>query len=67
MTITKDIAKSVHQKLKNIAQKNNESVENILYRYATERLLYRLSQSKYKDQFLLLFRNSWWRIISFND
>lgn len=53
MTTTKNIAKSVHQKLKNLAQKNSESVENILYRYAIERLLYRLSQSKYKNQFLL--------------
>lgn len=49
----KNIAKSVHSRLKNVAQKNGESVENVLYRYAIERLLYRLSLSKHKDQFLL--------------
>lgn len=55
MTISsiKNISKSVHGRLKNIAQKKGDSVENVLYRYAIERLLYRLSLSKYKDQFLL--------------
>jgi len=49
----KGIKKSIHGRLKNWAKKNNESVENTLYRYTIERLLYRLSQSKYKNQFLL--------------
>ena len=49
----KNIAASVHQLLKNQANENGEDFNLLLIRFANERLLYRLSLSKYQDRFLL--------------
>lgn len=46
-------AASVRQKLLNLATSTGEDFGLVLTRYALERLLYRLSQSKYRDQFIL--------------
>jgi predicted nucleotidyltransferase component of viral defense system len=48
-----NIAASVRQRLKNLATQQGEEFQSLLTRYALERLLYRLSQSKYRDQFIL--------------
>jgi len=45
---------SIRQKLKNHADRTGESVfQRVLDRYAIERLLYRISQSEFRDRFLL--------------
>lgn len=44
---------SVRQRLLNIAKRDGEAFDLVLTRYALERLLYRLGQSQYHDQFLL--------------
>lgn len=45
---------SIRQKLKNHADQTGESVfQRVLDRYAIERLLYRISQSEFRDKFLL--------------
>ena len=44
---------SVHQRLLNRSQKTGEEFNFLLARYAIERLLYRLSQSRYADKFVL--------------
>jgi predicted nucleotidyltransferase component of viral defense system len=49
----KNIAASVRQKLANYAKENDLDFNLLLYRFANERFLYRLSISEYKDQFLL--------------
>jgi len=49
----RNVAASVRQKLLNIASGKGEDFGLILTRYALERLLYRLSQSEYSDQFVL--------------
>lgn len=49
----KDIAASVRQKLLNRARQQKEDFQLILTRYALERFLFRLSKSKYKDNFVL--------------
>lgn len=46
-------AASIRQKLLNIATRQGEDFGLILTRYALERLLFRLSQSRYRDQFVL--------------
>ncbi|MCL1973081.1 MAG: nucleotidyl transferase AbiEii/AbiGii toxin family protein [Endomicrobia bacterium] len=48
-----NIAASVKAKLLNIAKKKDVDFNNILLRYFQERLLYRLSVSKYKTGFVL--------------
>ena len=49
----RNISDSVRQRLKNKAQENNETFDQILLRFTLERLLYRLSQSKHRDQLVL--------------
>lgn len=49
----KNIAASVFERLKNVAKKNNRSMDSILLLYFQERLLYRLSKSPHRDRFLL--------------
>ena len=49
----RNVAASIRQKLLNIATRNREDFGLILTRYALERLLYRLSQSSYRDHFVL--------------
>ena len=48
-----NIAASVRQRLLNISNSTGEDFGLVLTRYALERLLYRLSQSKYREQFIL--------------
>jgi hypothetical protein len=49
----RNVAASVHQKLLNIAKREGADFGLVLTRYALERLLYRLSQSGYRNQFIL--------------
>jgi len=51
--MTQDLAASIRARLLNLAKANNTDFNQILVRYALERFLYRISQSKYSDQFLL--------------
>jgi predicted nucleotidyltransferase component of viral defense system len=55
--VTKDrprnMAASVRQRLINQAREKNEAFDQVLIRYAVERLLYRLSQSPHRDRFVL--------------
>jgi hypothetical protein len=50
---SENVAASVRQRLLNISNSTGEDFGLVLTRYALERLLYRLSQSKYRDQFIL--------------
>ncbi len=47
------MAASVRQKLLNIAHRDGGDFAGLLTRYALERLLYRLGESRYRDQYLL--------------
>ncbi len=47
------IIQSVRQRLLEISRQRNEDFQFVLMRYAHERLLYRLAQSSYADQFIL--------------
>lgn len=49
----RDLAASVHQRLLNLAHKQEEDFQTVLARYARERFLYRLSCSAYRRQFIL--------------
>lgn len=51
--MTKDIAASVRQRLRNLARERVEDFDYVLRQYVMQRLLYRLSCSEYADQFLL--------------
>lgn len=51
--MTKDIAASVRQKLRNLARERREDFDYVLRQYVMQRLLYRLSLSQYTDDFLL--------------
>lgn len=48
-----NVAASVRQRLSNFAKERGEDFEQVLVRYALERLLYRLSISKHVDSFVL--------------
>lgn len=48
-----NIVASVRQRLLNLAREQGKEFQFILIRYASERLLHRLSLSKYADEFLL--------------
>lgn len=48
-----NLAASIHQRLLNLAQKNDENFQQLLVRYALERLLYRLAQSPHARSFVL--------------
>jgi predicted nucleotidyltransferase component of viral defense system len=48
-----NVAASVHARLRNVARKKGENFNLLLIRHALERFLYRLSRSKYHDQFVL--------------
>jgi len=50
---TPNIGQSVFARLLNIAKQSGETHQYLLTRYAIERLLYRLSASEYRDQFIL--------------
>lgn len=49
----KNIAAAIRQRLLNISRESGEDSNLILNRYGMERLLYRLGQSKWREQFLL--------------
>jgi predicted nucleotidyltransferase component of viral defense system len=49
----RDIAASVQARLLNISKERKQPLDLVLTRYAIERLLYRLSQTKHKDRFAL--------------
>ena len=48
-----NVAASVRARLLTLARKRGDRFQDVLVRYGTERLLYRLSQSTHRDQFLL--------------
>ena len=48
-----NIAASVGQRLRNIAREHNEDFAIVLTKFALERLLFRISQSKHRDVFVL--------------
>lgn len=50
---TSNVGQSVFARLLNIAKQSGETHQYLLTRYAIERLLYRLSVSEYRDQFIL--------------
>ncbi|MCL5959944.1 MAG: nucleotidyl transferase AbiEii/AbiGii toxin family protein [Chloroflexi bacterium] len=50
---TRNLAASVRQRLLNLARETGEPFDLVLTRYALERLLYRLSQSVWRDRFTL--------------
>lgn len=49
----RNLAASVQQRLMNVARLQKADFQLVLTRYALERLLYRLSQSEYRDVFVL--------------
>ena len=49
----RNVAASVHQQLKNVAQRTGERVSDLLHHYALERFLYRLAASEYRERFVL--------------
>ncbi len=49
----KNIDQSIRQRLLNISRDRNEDFQLILIRFALERFLYRLSKSRYAEQFIL--------------
>jgi hypothetical protein len=49
----KDVAQSIAQRLLNISKKTGDDYTLLSMRYATERLLYRIGQSKYFNKFIL--------------
>lgn len=51
--IVKDIAASVRQRLLNRSKERREDFQLTLINFALERLMYRLSQSPYRDRFVL--------------
>lgn len=51
--MSKDLAASVRARLLNIAKAEGTDFNQILVRYALERILYRLGQSSHAEQFLI--------------
>lgn len=49
----RNLAASVRARLQNIARERNQTFQMVLTHYVLERLLYRLSQSAYRDRFIL--------------
>jgi hypothetical protein len=49
----RNLPASVRQRLLNLAKKRGDAFDLVLVRYALERLLYRISVSRYAEQFLL--------------
>lgn len=49
----KNLAASVRARLAHLAKETGESLQNLLTRFANERLIYRLSQTTYRESFLL--------------
>lgn len=53
MNNPKNMAASVRSRLRNIARAQNRNFDELLTMYMLERFLYRLSKSKYKENFIL--------------
>lgn len=53
MTPKSNLPQSVKDRLLNLAKHRGEDFNHLLIRYGLERILYRLSQSTYKDEFVL--------------
>ena len=53
MTAPKNLAASVKARLLAVAERRDESFNLLMVRFGVERLLYRLSQSRHADKFLL--------------
>jgi hypothetical protein len=51
--VPKNLAASVHQRLLNQARESGRPFDELLQYFAMERFLYRLSQSGYRDSFIL--------------
>ena len=51
--IESNSAKSVKARILNIAEGNNKKYQQLVVRFLHERLLFRLSQSDYRDRFIL--------------
>jgi predicted nucleotidyltransferase component of viral defense system len=51
--VSKNVAASVRQRLRNLAQQRGEDFQYVLVRYGLERFLYRLSRSEARDRFVL--------------
>jgi hypothetical protein len=49
----RDMSASVRARLMNVAKQNGEAFDLVLDRFAIERLLYRLSQSKHREPFVV--------------
>ena len=49
----KNLPASIRQKLLNLAQERNDDFGLVLTKYGLERMLFRLSKSKYRDKFIL--------------
>jgi hypothetical protein len=49
----RNVAASVSQRLLNVAREREEDFGLVLTRYTLERLMYRLSMSGYREQFVL--------------
>lgn len=49
----KDVAASIRARLANLSREQGDSFQNVLTRFALERLLYRIAVSPYADRFLL--------------
>jgi len=49
----KNVSASIRARLLNLSRASQEDFQMLLNRYARERLLYRLSQSSYRDRFIL--------------
>jgi hypothetical protein len=50
---SKNIASSVRQRLLNLSRTRQQDFQLVLTRFASERLLYRLCQSKHSERFVL--------------
>jgi hypothetical protein len=62
-----NVAASVGQRLRNIARERHDDFALVLTKFALERLLFRLSQSKHRDVFVLkgaLLFELWTRQVS---
>lgn len=49
----RNIARSIRDRLKNLSKERKEDFNYVILHYASERFLYRLSQSSYRDNFVL--------------
>lgn len=63
--MTKNLAASVRVRLRKLAKEQDADFNQVLVRFALERILYRLSQSKHTDRFVLkgaLLFNLWYNL-----